>query len=126
MVNFRLSKSDFSRAVSSITIGDRPKLAAQMVVVDGLSLSQTSEQLGISREAVRKSALRVKNAWIDVNGNTIESVKRAATGMLKEEMSTVGVPDDWEPVVVYLPQNMAKTIRNLEQDKLQDLKKVQA
>lgn len=123
MMNFRLSESDFNQAISLINIGDRPKLAAKKVLVEGLSLGQVSEQLDISREAVRKSALRVKNTWVDANGNIIGAVKRAATGMLKQEMKNIGIPDNWEPVVVYLPKNMAKTIKNLENDKLEGLEK---
>jgi len=123
MMNFRLSENDFNQAIDLIHIGDRPKLAAKKVLVEGLSLGQVSKQLDISREAVRKSALRVKNVWIDANGNIIGAVKRAATGMLKEEMKNIGIPDDWEPVVVYLPKNMAKTIKNLENDKLEGLEK---
>lgn len=126
MMNFRLSSDDFNRAVSTIKMGKRPQDAAQLVVVDGLSLGQVSKQLGISREAVRKSALRVKTAWVGVSGDSIDSVKRAAMGMLEDEMKHSDIPDDWEPVVVYLPKNMAKTIRNLERDKLQELDEVNA
>jgi len=122
-MRFRLSESDFNQTVSSIQIGDRPKLAARKVLVEGLSLAQASQLLNISKEAIRKSALRVKNAWIDTNGNTMASVKRAAFGMLKGEMKDLGIPNDWEPVVVYLPKSMANTIKNLELDKLQGLEK---
>ena len=122
MQSFRLSEAEFNRVISMIKIGDRPLLSAKLSIVDGLPMGVIAEQLGVSREAVRKSILRVHKTWETFSGSGIDAVKNAAIGMLKAEMDKANIPDSWEPVVVYLPKNMANTIKNLEKDKLQELK----
>lgn len=122
MKSFRLSEAEFNHVVSMIKIGDRPLLSSKLSIVDGLPTGVIAEQLGVSREAVRKSILRVHKTWETYSGTGIDAVKNAAIGMLKAEMDKAGIPDSWEPVVVYLPTNMANTIRNLEIDKLKELK----
>ena len=122
MQRFRLSEAEFNQVISMIKIGDRPLLSAKLSIVDGLPMGVIAEQLGVSREAVRKSILRVHKTWETFSGSGIDAVKNAAIGMLKAEMDKANIPDSWEPVVVYLPKNMANTIKNLEKDKLQELK----
>jgi len=122
MKSFRLSEAEFNHVVSMIKIADRPLLSAKLFIVDGLPMGIIAEQLGVSREAVRKAILRVHKTWETFSGSGIDAVKNAAIGMLKAEMDKANIPDSWEPVVVYLPKNMANTIKNLEKDKLQELK----
>ena len=122
MQRFRLSEAEFNQVISMIKIGDRPLLSAKLSIVDGLPMGVIAEQLGVSREAVRKSILRVHKTWETFSGSGIDAVKNAAIGMLRAEMDKANIPDSWEPVIVYLPKNMANTIKNLEKDKLQELK----
>ena len=122
MKNFRLSEDDFKSVVSKIRIGERPLTSAKLSIVDGLPMSTVAKQLGVSREAVRKSVSRVRRYWNTFSGTEINAAKSAALGILKSAMKNADIPSDWQPVVVYLPKNMANTIKNLESDKLQELK----
>ena len=125
MKNFRLSEDDFSRVVNMIKIGERPLASAKLSIVDGLPMSTIAKQFGVSREAVRKSVARIYRYWNTFSGTETNAAKSAAIGILKSAMKNADIPSDWEPVVVYLPKNMANTIKNLELDKLQELKNKQ-
>lgn len=120
-MNFRLSQKDFETIITTITIGDRPKRSAHLVIVDGLSLKTAAEQMNVSTEAIRKAVRRVETAWEQKGGSGIQLAKSAAEGMLKEELKNAGFPKDWVPVVAVLPETVARSVLRLEDEKLQQL-----
>jgi hypothetical protein len=119
MVSYRLSAEDFRKAVGTLKrFGERPQQAAQRVLVGGETLELAASALDISKEAVRKSVGRVAAAWRTMNLSEMDAVREAAIGLMREAMHIQPIPEGWEPVVVYLPRSMAKTIRELETQQL--------
>lgn len=119
MASFKLSEADFAQVADSLKrFSARPRDAARRVLVAGETLETVSGALLISKEAVRKSADRVAQAWLSQHCSEVEAARTAAAGLMRSAMPDGGIPKDWEPVVVYLPARMAKTIRELENQQL--------
>lgn len=53
----------------------------------------------------------------------MEAVRESAIGLMREAMRLQPIPEGLEPVVVYLPRSMAKTIRELETQQLATVQK---
>lgn len=124
MINYRLSEDDFRQVVSTLKrFRERPQQAAWRVLVAGETLETTASALEISKEAVRKSVGRVVAAWQHLNLSELDATRKAATGLMQEIMPRQGIPNGWEPVVVYLPRSMAKSIRELEIQQLAAVRK---
>lgn len=124
MINYRLSEDDFRQVVSTLKrFRERPQQAAWRVLVAGETLETTASALEISKEAVRKSVGRVVAAWQHLNLSELDATRKAATGLMQEIMLRQGIPNGWEPVVVYLPRSMAKSIRELEIQQLAAVRK---
>jgi hypothetical protein len=124
MVSYKLSAEDFKQTVHLLKrFGERPQQAAWRVLVEGETLELASTALHISKEAVRKSVRRVANAWRTMHLSEMDAVREAAIGLMREAMHNQAIPEDWEPVVVYLPRSMAKTIRELETQQLATVQK---
>lgn len=120
MISYRLSATDFERAVVQLNrFAERPRQSAYQVLVEGSSLQEIAAQQGISREAVRKAVNRVLSAWNGLHFSELEAAKSAALGLLQTSLQAdEQIPNGWEPVVVLLPQSMARTVRNLETQQL--------
>lgn len=124
MINYRLSEDDFTQVVSTLKrFRERPQQAAWRVLVAGETLETTASALEISKEAVRKSVGRVVAAWQHLNLSELDATRKAAMGLMQEIMPRQGIPNGWEPVVVYLPRSMAKSIRELEIQQLAAVRK---
>ena len=78
---------------------------------------------GYFQEAVRKSVGRVATAWQHLNLSELDAAREAAIGLMRGIMPEQGIPKGWEPVVVYLPRSMAKSIRELEVQQLAAVQK---
>ncbi|MBO0611491.1 TrfB-related DNA-binding protein [Thiothrix fructosivorans] len=124
MVSSRLSAENFRQAVGTLKrFGERPQQAAWRVLVKGETLEMAAVALSISKEAVRKSVGRVTNAWRTMHLSEMEAVRERAIGLMREAMRLLPIPEGWEPVVVYLPRSMTKTIRELETQQLATVQK---
>lgn len=124
MINCRLSEEDFRRVVATLKrFRERPQQAAWRVLVAGETLETAASVLDISKEAVRKSVARVAAAWQHLNLSELDAAREAAIGLMREIMPGQGIPEGWEPVVVYLPRSMAKSIRELEVQQLAAVQK---
>lgn len=121
MISYRLSETDFERAASTLNrLADRPRQSAHQVLVEGQTLEEVATQQTISKEAVRKAVTRLLDAWKSLHFSELEAARSAATGMLRAAVDAGrDVPEGWEPVVVFLPRSMAKTVKNLELQQLQ-------
>ncbi len=121
MISYRLSETDFERAASTLNrLAERPRQSAHQVLVEGQTLEEVATRQAISREAVRKAVTRLLDAWKSLHFSELEAVRSAATGMLRAAVDAGrDVPEGWEPVVVFLPRSMARTVQNLELQQLQ-------
>lgn len=121
MISYRLSETDFERAASTLNrLAERPRQSAHQVLVEGQTLEEVATRQAISREAVRKAVTRLLDAWKSLHFSELEAVRSAATGMLRAVVDAGrDVPEGWEPVVVFLPRSMARTVQNLELQQLQ-------
>lgn len=121
MISYRLSATDFERAAAALSrLAERPRRSAHKVLVEGLTLEDTAAQQDISKEAVRKAVTRLLGAWKGLHFSEVEAARSAATGMLRAALEAGrDVPEGWEPVVVFLPRSMARTVKNLELQQLQ-------
>ncbi len=96
-----LTPEVIDQAFARTRLGDRAKAVVRLVLLDGLSMSEASRRLGVSREFVRHKLARTRRAIID----------------------TLDFPSGWEVVTVVVPSELACEILEMEDNAVKNYHK---
>lgn len=86
-----MTPAEFDRLAARTKLRERAREAARLVLVEGLSLAESSRRIGITAQC-------------------IHTARKAILRELREEQ---GTPPDWQVVTVLVPPSVAAKVRKL-------------
>lgn len=101
-----MTPEEFSKAHGRTRIRRRLRLAARLVLVKGLTMSEAARHCKVSRQAVHVAVRRIERALLE-RTHTLPGRPRAVPP---------DIPEHWETVTVIVTPDAADAVRGVERD----------